>query len=41
MTNQTSTRPINIKQQPSTEALAEIVVRLIRAQEQGKEIEKK
>ena len=42
MTKQTeSARPVNIKQGPSTEALAEIVARLIRAQEQGKEIIKK
>lgn len=41
MSKQTSTRPISIKQQPTTAALAEIVARLIRAQEQGKEIEKK
>ena len=36
-----SSRPVNIKQEPSTETLAEIVARLIRAQEQGKEIIKK
>ena len=36
-----STRPVNIKQEPSVDALAEIVARLIRAQEQGKEIVKK
>ena len=42
MTKQTeSARPVNIKQEPSTETLAEIVERLIRAQEQGKEIIKK
>ena len=36
-----SARPVNIKQEPSTETLAEIVARLIRVQEQGKEIIKK
>ena len=41
MTNQTeSTRPVNIKQEPSTEVLAETVVMLIRAIEQGREIRK-
>ncbi|MGN1090631.1 MAG: hypothetical protein ACI4Q6_09555 [Huintestinicola sp.] len=34
-------RPVNIKQEPSTDALAETVVMLIRAIEQGKEIVKK
>lgn len=39
MTNQTeNTRPINIKQQPSTEALAEVVATLIRAMERGEKI---
>lgn len=41
MSKQTTTRPINIKQQPTTATLAAIVERLIRAQEQGKEIVKK
>ena len=36
-----SARPVNIRREPSTEPLAEIVARLIRAQEQGKEIVKK
>lgn len=33
-------RPVNIKQEPSTEVLAETVVMLIRAIEQGREIRK-
>lgn len=41
MSKQTSTRPINVKHEPTTAALAEVIVRLIRAQEQGKEIVKK
>lgn len=36
MGNKTS---INIKQEPSTSALAEVIVRLLRAQEQGTKIE--
>ena len=35
-----STRPVNIKQEPSVDALAEIVTRLIRAQEQGVKLRK-
>ena len=35
-----STRPVNIKQEPSVDALAEIVARLIRAQEQGVKLRK-
>ena len=31
-------RPVNIKQQPSTEALAEVVATLIRAMERGEKI---
>ena len=33
-------RPVNIKQEPSVDALAEIVARLIRAQEQGVKLRK-
>ena len=41
MTKQTeSKRPVNIKQEPSVDALAEIVARLIRAQEQGVKVQK-
>ena len=41
MTKQTeSKRPVNIKQEPSVDALAEIVARLIRAQEQGVKLRK-
>ena len=41
MTKQTETkRPVNIKQEPSVDALAEIVARLIRAQEQGVKLQK-
>ena len=41
MTKQTeSARPVNIKQEPSVDALAEIVARLIRAQEQGVKVQK-
>ncbi len=41
MTKQTETkRPVNIKQEPSVDALAEIVARLIRAQEQGVKVQK-
>ena len=41
MTKQTeSKRPVNIKQDPSVDALAEIVARLIRAQEQGVKLRK-
>ena len=35
-----STRPVNIRQEPSVDALAEIVARLIRAQEQGVKLRK-
>ena len=35
-----SARPVNIKQEPSVDALAEIVTRLIRAQEQGVKLRK-
>ena len=35
-----SARPVNIKQEPSVDALAEIVARLIRAQEQGVKLRK-
>ena len=41
MTKQTeSKRLVNIKQEPSIDALAEIVARLIRAQEQGVKLRK-
>ena len=41
MTKQTeSKRPVNIRQEPSVDALAEIVARLIRAQEQGAKLRK-
>ena len=41
MTKQTeSKRPVNIRQEPSVDALAEIVARLIRAQEQGVKVQK-
>ena len=41
MTKQTeSKRLVNIKQEPSVDALAEIVARLIRAQEQGVKLRK-
>ena len=36
-----STRPVNIKQEPSIDALADTIARIIRAMEEGKEIEKK
>lgn len=36
MTKQTAnTRPVNIKQEPSADALADTIARLIRAMEQG------
>ena len=43
MTNQQTenTRPVNIKQEPSIDALADTIARFIRAMEEGKEIEKK
>ena len=34
-------RPVNIKQEPSVDALADTIARIIRAMEEGKEIEKK
>ena len=34
-------RPVNIKQKPSVDALADTIARIIRAMEEGKEIEKK
>ena len=41
MTKQTeSKRPVNIRQEPSVDALAEIVARLIRTQEQGVKLRK-
>lgn len=36
-----NTRPVNIKQEPSIDALADTIARIIRAMEEGKEIEKK
>ncbi len=41
MSKQATTHTINVKQEPTTAALAEVVAMLIRAQEQGKEIVKK
>ena len=42
MTKQTeSARPVNIKQEPSVDALADTIARIIRVMEEGKEIEKK
>ena len=35
-----STRPVNIKQEPSGDALADTIARIIRAMEEGKEIKK-
>ena len=41
MTKQTeNTRPVNIKQEPSVDALADTIARLIRAAEQGTKIQK-
>ena len=41
MTKQTeSTRPVNIKQEPSVDALADTIARLIRAMEQGVKVQK-
>lgn len=37
---QTTARPINIKQRPSVDALADAIARLIRAMEQGVKIRK-
>ncbi|MGN0666450.1 MAG: hypothetical protein ACI4KF_07985 [Huintestinicola sp.] len=38
MTKQTSTHTINIKQEPDTKALAEVIAMMIRAEKNGKEI---
>lgn len=41
MTKQTETkRPVNIKQEPSVDALADTIARLIRAMEQGVKVQK-
>lgn len=41
MTKQTeSARPVNIKQEPSVDALADTIARIIRAMEEEKEIKK-
>lgn len=41
MTKQTAnTRPVNIKQEPSADALADTIARLIRAMEQVTKIQK-
>ena len=41
MTKQTETkRPVNIKQEPSVDALADTIARIIRAMEQGVKIQK-
>lgn len=41
MTKQTeSTRPVNIKQEPSIDALADTIARIIRAMEQGVKVQK-
>ena len=41
MTKQTeSTRPVNIKQEPSVDALADTIARFIRAMEQGVKVQK-
>lgn len=41
MTKQTeSTRPVNIKQEPSVDALADTIARIIRAMEQGVKVQK-
>ena len=41
MTKQTeSKRPVNIKQEPSVDALADTIARIIRAMEQGVKIQK-
>ena len=41
MTKQTeSKRPVNIKQEPSVDALADTIARLIRAMEQGVKVQK-
>ena len=33
-------RPVNIKQEPSVDALADTIARIIRAMEEGREIKK-
>ena len=41
MTKQTETkRPVNIKQEPSVDALADTIARFIRAMEQGVKLQK-
>jgi len=41
MTKQTeSKRPVNIKQEPSVDALADTIARFIRAMEQGVKVQK-
>ena len=41
MTKQTETkRPVNIKQDPSVDALADTIARFIRAMEQGVKVQK-
>ena len=41
MTKQTETkRPVNIKQEPSVDALADTIARFIRAMEQGAKVQK-
>ena len=35
-----STRPVNIKQEPSVDALADTIARIIRAMEQGVKVQK-
>lgn len=35
-----STRPVNIKQEPSVDALADTIARFIRAMEQGVKVQK-
>lgn len=41
MTKQTETkRPVNIRQEPSVDALADTIARIIRAMEQGVKVQK-
>ena len=41
MTKQTETkRPVNIKQEPSVDALADTIARIIRAMDQGVKVQK-
>ena len=41
MTKQTeSARPVNIKQEPSVDALADTIARIIRAMDQGVKVQK-